>query len=109
MVEQIDRASWCLLQTLSIARRFLPIPEEKVSVALGVTLVADDSKTAAERRFQRLAVVALHVSGETSVLGVLLPLVDGVRDSNTFNNFDWLSFTAEDTFHPVGAQPPFRI
>src|ERR1700735_20063 len=88
---------------------FRPITKKKTAVALFVSFVTDDCKTAAECRLQRLAVVALHSECLTSLLGILLPLVDGVRDGDTFDDFEWLCFPAQYTCHALGTQPPLCI
>ena len=95
--------------TLSLVWSFLPWAKKETAVALSIAFVADDSKTTAERRFKRLAIAVLHGERKVSLLGILLPLVDGVRDGDAFDDFDWLGFTAQYTRHPVGAQPPLRV
>jgi hypothetical protein len=85
------------------------VAKEKAAVALGIAFVADDGKATEKRRFKSLAVVSLHGARKASLLGILLPLVDGVRDGDTFENFDWLGFTAKYTRDAAGAQPPFRV
>ena len=65
--------------------------EKKTAIAFCIAFVADDSETTAERRFQRLPVSTLHCEREASLLSVLLPLVDGVRDGNALDNFGWLA------------------
>ena len=83
--------------------------KEKTAVALFVSFVTDDCKTTAECRLQRLTVVALHSECLTSLLGILLPLVDGVRDGDTFDDFDWLCFPAQYTCHALRMQPPLCV
>src|ERR1700754_3818853 len=87
----------------------LPFTKEKCTVALRIAFVTNDGKTTAERRFQSFPVVALQGERKISLLGILLPLVDGVRDSDAFEYFDWLGFTAQYILHACRAQPPFRI
>jgi hypothetical protein len=74
--------------TLPLVRSFLPWAKKEAAVALSIAFVADDGKTTAERRFKRLAIAALYGERKVSLLGVLFPLVDGVRDGNAFDDFD---------------------
>ena len=94
---------------LSVVWSCFPCAKKEIAVALSIAFVADDSKTTAEGRFKRLAIIALHGERKASLLGILLPLVDGVRDGDAFDDFDWLGFTAQYTRYPVGAQPPLRV
>src|SRR5277367_2431551 len=94
---------------LLLAQSFVPLAKKKTAIALCVAIVADDCKAAVKGRLQCFAVAALGGPRQISLLIVLLPLVDGVRDGNAFLDFRCLGFTAQYTRHPAGTQPPFCI
>src|ERR1700679_1107131 len=88
---------------------FVPLAKKKTTVAARIAIIADDCETTLKRRLECLAVAALQVARQISLTGVLLPLVDGVRDGDTFHDFNCWGFTAKYTRHPAGTQPPFRV
>src|SRR5260370_42051896 len=100
---------YCVVTCLSFHRRLIRWVQKKSVVSLSIAFVADESETAAERGFKRVPVAGLQGLREASLLGVLLPLVDGVRDGNAFDDFDWLGFTTQYTRHAAGAQPPLCV
>jgi hypothetical protein len=87
----------------------LPRTEKKTAITLSISFVANYGQTALECRFESRPVLTLLGSRKASLLGVLLPLVDGVRDCDAFEDLLRLRLAAKQIGYTVGAQPPFRI
>ena len=85
------------------------MPKKIVSIAFGVAFVAYGGETAMERRLKRFPVIALQGLRQTSFLCVLLPLVDGVRDGDTFNDFQVTGLSTHNTLDAPRTQPPLRV
>jgi hypothetical protein len=84
-----------LLTRVSLVPSFRPVTEKKTSIAFSIAFIADDRKTTLKGRFKRRPVAALQGLREVSLLSVLLPQVDGMRDGNAFHNLLGLGFATE--------------
>lgn len=75
------------LRCPSIAGVFLPGAEKIAAIAVGIPLIPYNGKAMLQCGLESLPNAGLQSFRKASLLHVLLPLVDGVRDDDTFD--DW--------------------
>jgi hypothetical protein len=92
-----------------IAGVFLPGTEKIAAIAVGIPIVTYYGKAAMKSGLERLPDADLQSLGEASLVDVPLPLVNGLGDSNSFDDLWVLRLSAEHTGNARRAQPPLRV
>ena len=81
----------------------IPKSEQKAAVPLWIAFVPDYGQPTLEGGFKGISVFTLECSCEAALLGVLLPLVDGVGDRDALEDLPGLRLAAQQICYVTGA------
>ena len=84
-----------LLVEVLFDRGFIPNTKEIAAIPVSVPLVTDNGETTMERRLKSFTIAALQSLRKFPLLDILLPLVDGLRDNDAFEDLNSLSLSPQ--------------